>query len=213
MLVIGPDRHQGLTNVDTGNKSLGFAKSTSHSSLEPEIIEKILWNQLFQNYMVLRVLCRVVHNLELTFYVKWAENFWNHHTPCLVYNQSVGVSEIFLRFYVKLVTLILEPKNCFFQHFSRSEYKLFGTFCHFQVKNVSKYWNSKLSKLLKWLFLTFRKRAESISGKIQVVGKVPQWVSTKIHRKKKKKNFLEAARDRTRVSRVHNAPEAYKMWS
>ena len=42
MLVIGPDRHQGLTNVDTGNKSLGFAKSTSHSSLEPEIIEKIL---------------------------------------------------------------------------------------------------------------------------------------------------------------------------
>ena len=52
---------------------------------------------------------------------------------------------------------------------------------------VSKYWNSKLSKLLKWLFLTFRKRAESISGKIQVVGKVPQWVSTKIHRKKKKK--------------------------
>ena len=148
MLVIGPDRHQGLTNVDTGNKSLGFAKSTSHSSLEPEIIEKILWNQLFQNYMVLRVLCRVVHNLELTFYVKWAENFWNHHTPCLVYNQSVGVSEIFLRFYVKLVTLILEPKNCFFQHFSRSEYRLFGTFCHFQVKNVSKYWNSKLYKLL-----------------------------------------------------------------
>ena len=40
MLVIGPDGHQGLTNVDTGNKTLGFAKSTSHSSLEPKIVKK-----------------------------------------------------------------------------------------------------------------------------------------------------------------------------
>jgi len=35
VLVIGSDAHDGLSDVDTGNGSLGFAEGTSHSSLEP----------------------------------------------------------------------------------------------------------------------------------------------------------------------------------
>ena len=35
MPVVGPDGHQRLSDIDTSNKTLGLAKSTSHSGLEP----------------------------------------------------------------------------------------------------------------------------------------------------------------------------------
>ena len=35
MLVVSPDGHQGLSDVNPSNSSLGLAKSTPHSGLEP----------------------------------------------------------------------------------------------------------------------------------------------------------------------------------
>ena len=35
MPVVSPDRHQGLSDLDTSDGSLGFAKGASHSGLEP----------------------------------------------------------------------------------------------------------------------------------------------------------------------------------
>ena len=34
-LVIRPDTHQDLANLDTGGSAVSFAESSSHSSLEP----------------------------------------------------------------------------------------------------------------------------------------------------------------------------------
>ena len=35
MLVVSPDRHEGLSDVDASAHTLGFAKGTPHSGLEP----------------------------------------------------------------------------------------------------------------------------------------------------------------------------------
>lgn len=35
MLVVSPDGHEGLSNVDTSHSSLWLAERTSHSGLEP----------------------------------------------------------------------------------------------------------------------------------------------------------------------------------
>ena len=35
MLVVSPDGHEGLADVDTGTDALGLAESTSHSGLQP----------------------------------------------------------------------------------------------------------------------------------------------------------------------------------
>ena len=35
VLVVGPDRHKGLANVDAGDGSLGLAEGAPHSGLQP----------------------------------------------------------------------------------------------------------------------------------------------------------------------------------
>ena len=41
MLVVASDREQDLSDTDTGTGSMGLAESTSHSSLEPEQLQKL----------------------------------------------------------------------------------------------------------------------------------------------------------------------------
>ena len=62
-----------------------------------------------------------------------------------------------LRFFVKAIWILWSFKNCHFDHFSSTEFWIFGIFLHFQVWNfqIPKNRNSKLPKLLKRQVLNF----------------------------------------------------------
>ena len=42
VVFLASHRHNGLSNMDTGNCALWLSKSTSHSSLEPRSVRKML---------------------------------------------------------------------------------------------------------------------------------------------------------------------------